>query len=64
MQAGMQPGTEKGVERMEKQKREYRPPILEECGSVRSLTRTDDIIGSEPTDDVGLLDLGSDTEDS
>ena len=49
---------------MTKQKREYRPPVLEECGSVRSLTRTVDIIGSESiTEDVGDI-FGTDTDDT
>ena len=46
-------------------KREYRSPLLEECGSVRSLTRTVEIIGSELTlSDVGVAtDFATDLDD-
>ena len=44
-------------------KREYRSPLLEECGSVRSLTRTVEIIGSAWIEE-GDVGLGFDTDDT
>ncbi len=43
---------------MQDDKREYTPPVLEPMGTIRSLTRTDDVLGSDATSeaasDVGL----------
>ena len=38
---------------MQDNKREYTPPVLEFMGTIRSLTRTDDVIGSPGTEDTG-----------
>ena len=47
---------------MQNEKREYQPPVLEFMGTIRSLTRTDDVIGSPGTDDVGLPPIGDDLD--
>ena len=43
---------------MQDDKREYTPPVLELMGTIRSLTRTTEVIGSP-----GAVDVGGDQTD-
>ena len=38
---------------MQDDKREYTPPVLVPMGTIRSLTRTTDVMGSDATADAG-----------
>ncbi len=46
---------------MQDDKREYTPPVLEFMGTIRSLTRTSEVMGSPGTDDTvtAMRDVGS-----
>ena len=46
---------------MQDDKREYTPPVLVPMGTIRSLTRTEEILGSPGTDDtvIGRRDVGA-----
>ena len=45
---------------MQDGKREYTPPVLELIGTIRSLTRTEEILGSPGTDETAtaMRDVG------
>ena len=43
---------------MQDDKREYTPPVLEFMGTIRSLTRTDDVMGSAATSEADV-DFGT-----
>ena len=40
---------------MQDEKREYTPPVLVPMGTIRTLTRTTEIIGSPATDDQAIV---------